>query len=254
MEIIKIRDLSFGYDSKSKVINNINLSFEESKFYIIAGPNGSGKTTLLRLLSGIYKNYVGYIEFMIGNYHEIKSLKRREISSFLSYIPSGIYTPFNFCVKDIVLMGRRRFKKFFEYYNSTDLDLIYEVSRYVGISNILNKSFNEISTGERQLVLLTQGLVQDTPVMLIDEPTSHLDPRHKLIILNILRELVLKKNKTIIAVMHEIRLATLDFESVVFMKNGRVISKIEYGDIKNRIKDIAYVYDIRAEDVEKVLL
>lgn len=253
MEIVKVENLYFGYQKKIKVINGVNISFYKSKFHIIAGPNGSGKTTLLRLIAGIYKNYDGSIKIKNDIFFEIKHLANKEISSLLSYIPSYIHTPFNFSVRDIILMGRRRFKGFFDYYDSFDFDIMNEFSKYVGINNILNKSFSEISTGERQLVLLVQGLVQDTPIILIDEPTSHLDPKHKVKIINILKELVFIKNKTVIAIMHDIRLKDFDCEHLIFMKNGKIVLNVDYSCIESRISDIANIYEINLNEINKIL-
>ncbi|MCX7641562.1 MAG: ABC transporter ATP-binding protein [Elusimicrobiales bacterium] len=249
MEII-LENISFKYDKNIEVIGNIDYSFVNKKFYVICGPNGSGKTTLLKIISGIYKNYHGNVYLRIDDSNlEIKNLSEKIISKYISFVPSEVYTPFNFTVENIMLMGRRRFKGFFESYTKEDKMLVENIAFEFGIYELLGKKFNELSMGEKQITLIAQALVQDTDIILVDEPTAHLDPKHKIKILDILKKLVEMKNKTIIAVMHDIFAASKISDEMIFIKKGKIMLNIKSLEFSENIIEIASIFDVNPDRI-----
>lgn len=253
MWILEVKDLSFSYTKKKKVLDGISFRFDKGVFYVIAGANGAGKSSFLKVLSGIYKNYQGDIFLNTnGTISNMKGMRNIQIASYLSYLPSDIGVYFDFSVFDVILMGRRRFKGFFDGYDYNDKMAVYEVAKEVGILDIIDANFNEISNGERQLVLIAQSLVQQTDILLIDEPTSHLDIKHKLEILKILKD-ISKKGRTVISVMHDLKPARCFSDEIIFMKEGRIVLNINSSDFENNLSALSNIYDVEVVEIGKFL-
>lgn len=254
MNVLRVENLSFSYLNEKKVLNGVDFRFNNGVFYIIAGPNGCGKTTFLKILCGIYKNYKGGLFLnRSGIVYNMKFMKNIDIASYISYVPGDISIYFDFSAMDVILMGRRRFKGIFETYNYKDKEAVYDVAKDIGILNIIDSDFNKLSNGERQLVLIAQAIVQDTDIVLVDEPTSHLDIKHKVDILKVLKDMSHEKGKTVIAVMHELKAAAHFSDEIIFMKDGRFIYNIKSSDFENKLLEISKVYDIDLNQIKVFL-
>ena len=249
MSVIEIRKLNFGYDYKRKIISDLDITFGNGVI-ALCGPNGSGKTTLLKVISGIIENYEGVIN-IYGR--DIKSLKRKELAKTLSFVSSDIYTPFDFKVIDVLLMGRISYIDFFSYYSEDDYFAVLNVAKHTGITHLLNRSFLEISSGEKELVLLSQSFVQDCPIILMDEPFLHLDLKHKLNLLKIFRDYILKKNGCGITVLHDLRIVEKFADIVAFIKDGKIVEKIKASSIKEKIALISEIYEVKEKDIKDFL-
>ncbi|MGC8867354.1 MAG: ABC transporter ATP-binding protein [Elusimicrobiales bacterium] len=252
--MIKISGLSFEYIRGIKVLNGLNFDFEGGRFYALCGPNGCGKTTFLKIISGIYKNYLGSVRIRKDNsYAELKLLNEVELSKLVSYVCGDTFFYFDFYVKDILLMGRRRFHSFFSFYSDEDIDLIYDVARAMRIEHLFNRRINELSNGERQMVLIAQAAVQKTSIILVDEPTSHLDIKHRIEILSMLKEMVINEKLTVIAVMHDLKAASYYFDQMLFMKNGSICLNFSSNEFYANIDKISSVYEITSDVIKRFL-
>ncbi|MEF3281052.1 MAG: ABC transporter ATP-binding protein [Elusimicrobiota bacterium] len=248
--MIAVNKLSFSYNGK-RVLYDISFEIEEGRIISLSGPNGSGKTTLLKILSQIIKNYSGEI-FIDGK--NLKEYKKSEISQLISYVPSEVNTPFDFKVNDIILMGRIPYTGFLNSYSKKDYEVIKSISRDIGINHILDRYYNTLSNGEKQLVLLAQSLSQGSKIVVMDEPTSHLDIKHKVRIFEILKNEVKEKGLTVISVLHDLKLAKEFCDDVLFLKDGRLILKTRALQISENISSIASIYDIGEENCRKYIL
>lgn len=248
--MIKINNLFFRYNS-TDIIKGISCVIGSEKITGICGQNGSGKTTFLKIICGILKKYSGDV-FIYGK--NIKDVSKKELARFISYLPGEISTPFDFKVKDLILMGRTPYSGFFSSYSINDYKRVREVSLRLGVLELLERNFFTLSNGERQLIMLAQSIVQDTYFIIMDEPTSHLDIKHKIKIFEILKEEVHNKNLKVIVVLHDLKLAIDYCDVIFFMKDGifKYIKTPE--DILSDYSFLSDVYSIEKDVIKNYLL
>jgi iron complex transport system ATP-binding protein len=184
------------------------------------GPNGCGKTTLLKCVSGIFKLKQGDI---LLNGKSILSLKRSEIASILGYIPQEHATGFAYSVFEVVLMGRTPHIGIFSSPSKADVDIANEAIEMVGVTHLRDKVYTKISGGERQLVLIARTLAQQPQILLLDEPTSHLDFKNQSLVLCMVRRLA-KRGLSVIMTSHFPNQAFTFSGQVVLMHNGGFIA------------------------------
>jgi iron complex transport system ATP-binding protein len=229
--ILAIKDLSFaysGYDG-TKVLNNLSFNVEAGSFVSILGPNGSGKSTLINLISKVLKNYNGEIKIRDK---DIGKISTRDIAKLVAVVPQYINPGFDFTVGEIVLMGRFPYVSRFGREKKEDFETAQNVMEKTKILDLARKKFNELSGGEKQRVVIAQALVQNTPIMLLDEPTTHLDINFQIELMDLFYKLNSQEGKTIIGVFHDINLAINYSKKIIFLKNGSIYS---YGDASTTV-------------------
>lgn len=230
--MIKIVNLDFHYPDRReiKALQNINLEFKKNEFTIILGPNGSGKTTLVKLIARLLKPTSGELYLNNINYSKIPL---REFYRKVSYVPQKFYSIYPYTVKEIVLMGRSLYFNFLGYESEIDLIKVQEILERLEITHLTNKRINELSGGELQKVILARAIVQETEILLLDEPNTHLDLKHQIQFFDFLKELK-QQGRTIIAVSHDLNIASFYADRLVFIKEG----KIRYeGDINSVLRE-----------------
>jgi iron complex transport system ATP-binding protein len=196
--MIKISNLNFEYD-RAPILENINATIEKGSLCALYGPNGSGKSTLLKCCLGMLKYRTGQI---LVNGQDISKMNDIDISRIISYVPQRHQHSFSYTAFEVVLMGRHPHISNFLGPTKDDIELTKEVLDKMGIKHLSNRPYNELSGGELQLVLLARALNQDTPVMLLDEPSSALDYHNQIIIWEKLSSLS-NNGKTIIVTTHD---------------------------------------------------
>ena len=213
---ISINGLVFSYSS-IPVLKDITLNLSGSKFVSIMGPNGVGKSTLIHCINKILVPTSGTV--LIDN-KSVKDISLKEMSKIVGYVPYSANDTFPLTVVDTVLMGRHPYSK----WNTldSDLDLVYDTLEKLGISHLAMRSFNELSAGQHQKVMLARGLVQEPKVLLLDEPTSNLDIRHQLDVTKMLREIAHEKSILVIMISHDINIAAKYSDEVIMMKGGTI--------------------------------
>ncbi|MCL4418019.1 MAG: ABC transporter ATP-binding protein [Actinobacteria bacterium] len=227
-KILTIKNLSFAYNG-SKVLDNINFDVEQGSFLSVLGPNGSGKSTLINLISKVLKNYKGEITV---KGRSIQNINSKEIAKIIAVVPQYSDAGFNFLVGELVLMGRFPYVSRFGNEKKQDFDIVEKVMEKTKTLSLYKKRFNELSGGEKQRVVIAQALAQDTPIILLDEPTSHLDINFQIEIMDLFYRLNIDEGKTIIGVFHDINLAANYSKKAILLKNGMIFS---YGEIKDTI-------------------
>jgi len=219
--IINCSDIGFSYNG-TKVLNGINLSIQPGNMLGILGANGAGKSTLLKILCGVLKPKIGNAVF---NDQELSNMDRREIAKGIAYIPQDPMFAFPFTVKEIVLMGRAPYIGRFEFEREIDKDIAQNALETVGISHLKDRLISEVSSGERQLASIARGLVQEPEIMILDEPATYLDVKHRTEIMNILRELKDNKGISIIAATHDIFSSLFYFDDIMILKDGNILAE-----------------------------
>lgn len=217
---LEVKNASFSYREGKNIFNNINLDALENDVLCILGPNGCGKTTLLKCISGILKLKQGSI-FLDGQ--DLNSLKRHQIASKIGYIPQEHASGFAYTVLDVVLMGRSPHLSIFSSPSETDYRIAEDAIRMVGSSHLIDKKYTEISGGERQLILIARTLAQQPKMLLLDEPTSHLDFKNQTLILKLVRKLA-KDGLGVIMTSHFPDQALTYSGRIALMHNGSIIA------------------------------
>ncbi|MBE3037179.1 MAG: ABC transporter ATP-binding protein, partial [Candidatus Atribacteria bacterium] len=186
-------------------------------------------STLINLISKVLKNYKGEI---IVKDRSIENLNSKEIAKLIAVVPQYSNAGFNFLVGELVLMGRFPYVSRFGREKKQDFDIVEAVMEKTKTLPLYKKRFNELSGGEKQRVIIAQALVQDTPIILLDEPTSHLDINFQIEIMDLFYKLNTDEGKTIIGVFHDINLAANYSKKAILLKNGMVFG---YGEINDTI-------------------
>lgn len=215
--MIEINNLCFSFEQE--VLKDININIERGKFYTILGPNGSGKTTLLRLLSKSLHMDIGEIFIDEKNLTQIKPTT---LAKQMAVVPQSTEIEFDFSVQDIVLMGRTPHISRFCSESEKDVEIAMTAMKCTNTWELKNKSINALSGGERQRVVVARAIAQETGIILLDEPISHLDIHHQIEIMNQLKQLNKNKNITIIAVLHDLNIAAAYADHMILMHDRRV--------------------------------
>lgn len=237
--MLKTENLEVGYEKKI-VVEDINIEVKRGEVLSILGANGSGKSTILRTLSGLQKPLAGRVLIKDQDLHKIPENKlAKQLAVVLtSRLSSGLLTVF-----EVVSMGRYGHTGFFGRLSSKDIRIVEKALETVNAMGLINRYVHQLSDGEKQKIFLARALVQEPEIIIMDEPTSFLDIRHKVELVSIIRRLSREKGITIITSLHEIALAMKASHTIMLIKDGRII---DYGQPKEVIslERIKEVYDI----------
>ncbi|MFN2340391.1 MAG: ABC transporter ATP-binding protein [Halanaerobium sp.] len=217
--MLKCSNLSFAYPNQ-KVLQNIDFRAEKGEFISILGANGSGKTTFFQCMQGLLNLDAGKI---LLDGENINKMTKKEIAQKIAVVPQESKNIFDYQVLDMVLMGINPWLSFAEQPGAEAYQKAEEILAELEILNLKNKSFNKISGGERQLVLIARAMMQKSSLLFLDEPNSHLDFKNTHLILKIMRELSAKQ-KTVITALHDPNLAYQYSDRVLILKGGKIIA------------------------------
>lgn len=222
---LKVENISAGYGS-IPVISNINLSIGPGRICALMGRNGSGKTTLLRCINGLLPFSKGKVT-LLGR--DIKRLRRDEMARMISVVPQVSFSPFSFSCLDMVLMAGAARIKAWSAPSKKERQKALDAMAETGIGHMAGRAFNTLSGGERQLVMLARGLYQDTPIMLLDEPNSHLDFANQHKIMALMQRLARKRKMTVLITLHDPNLTHYYCDDVILIHEGGVRAMGETG-------------------------
>ena len=217
---IEVRDLRFGYGS-GEVLRGVSFTAPSGQLTSVLGPNGVGKSTLFRCLLGLLKGYRGSITV---DGADTRRQSARSLARQVAYIPQSHYPSFNYSVFNMVLMGTTSQVSLLSSPGAKQRSAAEEALRQVGVLHLKDKGYTHISGGERQLVLIARALVQDAPVLILDEPTANLDYGNQVRVMEELRKLT-AAGYTVIQSTHNPEQAFLFSHKVVAMKEGRVLAE-----------------------------
>jgi len=242
---LKIDSLSAGY-YREDIIKDISLDINGGDFVGIIGPNGSGKTTLLRLISRVLSPRKGKI------YFEDEDIFRMGLKGFcrkVAFVSQDISSNFSFSVMELVLMGRIPHLKRLQFETKKDIEIANNALTLTDSLGLKEKRVDELSAGERQRTLIARALAQEPVLLLLDEPTAHLDIGHQIQVMDLLKKFNRRNNLTIVMVLHDLNLASAYCNRICLLDNGSIFKEgppkevLTYKNIEAVYKTIVLVND-----------
>lgn len=219
MTTLVARSLEAGYGSRA-VLRGVDLIFEPGSLVALVGPNGAGKSTLLRALAGLIRPTAGSVTL---DGIDIATLSRAALAARVAVVPQTFDTLFPFTVREIVALGRTARLGLFARPTDRDVAAVARAIDQQDLGPLLDRRLDALSGGERQRVVVAMALAQESDVLLLDEPTAHLDPQHQLGTVRRVAELARARGVVALAVLHDLNLATLA-DRVVVLDGGRVVA------------------------------
>lgn len=222
--VLKTRDLSIGYTSKKETTvigSNINIELHQGELIGLVGANGIGKSTLLRSLTNVQSKLSG--EIFINN-KTLNSFSSLELAKVLSLVLTESLSSKNLTVFELVALGRQPYTNWIGNFSNEDIKIVNQALTQINIETLKDKKCFELSDGQLQKVMIARALAQDTDLIILDEPTTHLDMYHKAYILKLLQKLAKETNKTILFSSHEIDLAIQLCNKLIVMTDKKVVS------------------------------
>lgn len=219
--IITVKQVDVGYNKKT-VISDVNIDGMKGQIICLLGPNGAGKSTILRTLAGILAPINGCITI---DGQEIQRIKKKEISKKMALVLTDTVSPGLMTVKELVSMGRTPYTNFIGKLTENDKKIVQNALETVDAVHLSNRYYDELSDGEKQKVMIARALVQEPELIILDEPTSHLDIKHKVEVIQVLQRLVNEKHITVILSLHDIDLAIKGCQTVLLVNDGKVVAQ-----------------------------
>jgi iron complex transport system ATP-binding protein len=246
--ILSTSNLSIGYKTKSSTIiigKNLNVNLREGKLIALIGANGIGKSTLLRTITGIQKPISGTVLLNEKNIHELNSLT---LAQNLSVVLTEKLPPSNLTVWELIALGRQPYTNWIGKLTPKDISKVNEAIELTQIGHLKSKMHYEISDGQLQIVLIARALAQDTPLIILDEPTTHLDLLHKVLLFKLLKKLTQETGKCILFSTHDIDLAIELSDEMIIMTPETVVQDqpcnlILKGSFNSLFQDEHIVFD-----------
>ena len=240
MENLKLKNFSSGYKNNF-VVKNINLSVNSGEWLGVIGPNGSGKSTLIKGILRIIRSFQGNI--YLKN-KDIKFLSNKKISQTISFLPQQLNSNLMLTVRQLVALGRSPYKEFWEFeLNKIDQEIINKSLNLVDMYDLKDKQINQISGGQLQRAYLALALAQEPEILILDEPTNALDLKYQIKLLEIIKDLKLNSNISVITILHDLNLAARYSEKILALKSGKSIGYGSCDEIINE-KFIKEIFDI----------
>jgi iron complex transport system ATP-binding protein len=202
-----------------EILRDVSFEIRAGEVVGLLGRNGAGKTTLLRALTGALPLARGEVEVEC---HRLAGISRRELARRVAVVPQDLHVPFPFSVAELVLMGRAPHQKLLGFETSDDVARARAALKRLDIEHLADRSCNELSGGERQLVLLARALVQEPKLLLLDEPTAFLDLHHRTMVLRLIRELADEQGCAALVVSHDVTLAARACDRLMLLHEGHI--------------------------------
>ncbi len=248
MKILEAREIEFGYDRNSPALLHASMAVEAGSLTAVIGSNGCGKSTLIRILAGLLQPWEGSVLFR-GEHYADKD--RRYLARRIAYVPQSTSRAFPFTSLEVVLTGRSPYNSAFQLESAADVRIGMEALEIVGVEHLAHRPITELSGGECQLVSVARALTQQPECLLLDEPSSSLDLKHRSGLIRVLLELRRRTGLTVVMITHDLMLLEPGFDYVFALRNGSIAAS---GTPSQVITDkiLADIYDdpfIRARSV-----
>ncbi len=240
--LLDVQHVTFGYGTKP-LLYDVSLQVQKGEMVGLLGPNGSGKTTLLRLMSGLFQPQQGNV-LLEGR--TLREWGRRGAAQRIAVVPQELHIPFAFTVEHMVSLGRTPFvKPFLGERTAHDQSIVEDALQAAGVASFAHRVFNELSGGERQRVMIAMALAQEPSLLLLDEPTSHLDIKYQIETLELVQRLNNERGVTVIAAMHDLNLASRYFPRLLLFQRGIVADAGPAEVLESGLLSRVYDVDVR---------
>jgi iron complex transport system ATP-binding protein len=240
--LLSFSEVRAGYGARAAV-DGVSLDVRAGEVVGLVGPNGSGKTTLVRVASRALRPWSGSVR-VAGR--DPYSMSGRELARLVAVVPQDVVPAFSFSVLEMVLMGRSPHRTGLRTGSAEDWSIVREAMVAVGVQHLADRPVEELSGGERRRVILAQALAQDAPILLLDEPTTHLDIRHVVDLLGIVRRTADRGDRAVVAVLHDLTLAASVCDRLVVLHRGTVFTEGHPEAVVTR-ELLRSVYEVEAE-------
>lgn len=244
MSFLRIENISFSYEPAKKTLSAIDFLLGKGESLGLLGPNGSGKSTLLKLLARLYKPDSGRITI---EEKDTMSYATKEFAKIVAMVPATLSLFSSFTVTEFVLLGRAPHLSFLQTYQKHDWEYVTKIMKETEIYSLGPRYIHELSSGEQQRAMLAQALVQEPRLLLLDEPTTHLDIDHQREFLDLLVHLQKKNNLTIVMASHDLNVAAMYCQKILFLKKGELKA---YGNVT----DVLTLENIKKAYTSNVLI
>ncbi|NLL95006.1 MAG: ABC transporter ATP-binding protein [Thermoplasmatales archaeon] len=219
--VLRVHNLVFGYTEKN-TLEGVDIDAKKGEFVALVGPNGSGKTTMMRCINKILRQREGTVE-ITGK--DTKGLTLDEISRLCTTVPATTPLGFSLSTKEFVTLGRSPYAKTWMWESDEDVEIVEKAMWDFGILHFSERRLDELSSGERARALLAKGVVQQPKLMMVDEPSAHLDIKYKIQVMQMLKSLA-ENGITVLMASHDINLVTAYCDKVLLLHGGRIV---DYG-------------------------
>lgn len=219
--MISAEELSIRLNGQ-EILHRVGFTARPGEVTALLGPNGSGKTTLFFCLCALLKPHQGSI---LLNGRPLLRLSRRELARLVATVPQEHHPAFPYTVRDMILLGRLPRVGFWSQPKAQDFQVAEKIMDLLQLTSLADKPYTRLSGGERQLVLIGRCLAQEPQVLLLDEPTSHLDLRNQVLVLSLVRDLAQKQKLTVLLTLHDPNLALLFTDQVILLDRGTVVAR-----------------------------
>lgn len=219
--MIELYNVTGGYDKQKPTVRDITFTVDKGSFVALLGPNGSGKTTLIRLIMNVLTTQSGEVK-VEGK--SVKAYSPKQLAQKVAVMTQENQIGLEFTVQEIVSLGRYPYqaKGLFSTVSAQDEEVVESVMKLTNVWHYRNHTFQSLSGGEKQRVLLAKALAQEPDYLLLDEPTNHLDVKHTMELLQLLKTLQQEMSLTVLAILHDLNIASLFADNAVLLKDGRV--------------------------------
>ena len=216
--MLSVRSISVNYGAR-EILHEVSLNVEAGEVVSLIGPNGAGKTTMIRAISGVLPLQTGSVQ-VVGD--DLSALSITQRARLLAVVPQARKLPPAYSVQHAVLMGRTPYLGWIGNPSKNDYDKTAWALDRTNITGLAERLVEELSGGEQQLVLVARALAQDAPVILLDEPTAHLDLRHQATILDLIRSLARERGLAVLMSLHDLNLVSLYSDRIALLGEGRI--------------------------------
>lgn len=218
--MLSIKNLSIFFEA-IRILDGITFQAEPGQILGIIGPNGAGKTSLLRAISGLIPLEKGEILY---NHQSLANMPTEARAQLIASVPQAIALPPAFSARDVVMLGRTPYLNWLGQTSARDDEIVRIAMEQTHTGELMNRKIDELSAGEQQRVLLARALAQSTPILLMDEPTSHLDLRYQIELLDLTRDLVHSGKKTALVVLHDLNLTIRYADKLLLLNLGEMVA------------------------------
>ncbi len=241
--MLEVKNLSFAYSKNGRtILDGVSFYLEQGQFMAILGNNGAGKSTLIKCIDRINPVTAGQV---LVNGKSIEAMQRRQLAQSVAYVPQNTQ-PAHTMVFDAVLLGRKPYIKWG--ITAEDERIVAETLEMLNLKQLESRYLDELSGGELQKTMLARALVQQPKYLLLDEPTSSLDPNNQHEMLHVIRDIAQEKNIGVAIVIHDLNLAMRHCDRFLFIKDAKVFS---FGGVETVTPEtIETVYDLRVDIIE----
>jgi len=220
MTTLDINGVDFGYDKGSIVLHDINLHIDKPGLYCILGPNGVGKSTMVKCVSKIVTPLKGEV---LINGENIQNMTHKDVAKVVGYVPAFSQDTFSMSVVDTIMIGRHNHKRFGS--QVKDLEMVYKAMMMMRIVSLADRNYNELSAGQHQKVSIARGIVQETPVLILDEPTANLDVKFQVYVMELLRGITEELGIIILTICHDLNVAAKYAHEIIMLERpGKIFA------------------------------